>query len=81
MPLMYGIIAKQIIELAKAGERDPNLLREGAIDQKQTNGLTSRYVRLVPQADIRPPIRTRGHKFETLCRQSGGAERFAQRGG
>ena len=51
MPLMYGIIAKQIVELAKAGERDPNLLREGAIDQKQTNGLTSRYVRLVPQAD------------------------------
>jgi hypothetical protein len=28
-----GIIAKQIIELAKAGERDPNLLREGAIEK------------------------------------------------
>ena len=33
MPLMYGIIAKQIIELAKAGERDPNLLREDAIEK------------------------------------------------
>ena len=56
--LADGIIAKQIIELAKAGERDPNLLREGAIDQKQTNGLTSRYVRLVPQADISPRRRS-----------------------
>jgi hypothetical protein len=28
-----GIIAKPIIELAKAGERDPNLLREGAIEK------------------------------------------------
>jgi len=28
-----GIIAKQIIELAKAGERNPDLLCEGAIEQ------------------------------------------------
>jgi hypothetical protein len=31
--LADGIIAKQIIELAKAGERDPDLLREGAIEK------------------------------------------------
>jgi hypothetical protein len=31
--LADGIIAKQIIELAKAGERDPNLLREDAIEK------------------------------------------------
>jgi hypothetical protein len=28
-----GIIAKRIIELAKAGERNPHLLCEGAIEQ------------------------------------------------
>ena len=28
-----GIIAKQIIELAKAGERNPDLLCEGAIEK------------------------------------------------
>jgi len=28
-----GIIAKRIVELAKAGERDPHLLCEGAIEQ------------------------------------------------
>jgi hypothetical protein len=28
-----GIIAKQIIELAKAGERNPDLLCEGALKQ------------------------------------------------
>jgi hypothetical protein len=31
--LADGIIAKQLIELAKAGERNPNLLREGAIEK------------------------------------------------
>jgi hypothetical protein len=31
--LADGIIAKQIIELAKAGERDPDLLHEGAIEK------------------------------------------------
>jgi hypothetical protein len=28
-----GIIAKRIVELAKAGERNPNLLCEGAIEK------------------------------------------------
>ena len=31
--LANGIIAKRIIELAKAGERNPDLLCEGAIEQ------------------------------------------------
>ena len=29
--LIDGIIAKQIVELAKTGERDPDLLREAAL--------------------------------------------------
>jgi len=28
-----GIIARRIVELAKAGERNPNLLREGALEE------------------------------------------------
>jgi hypothetical protein len=28
-----GIIAKRIVELAKAGERNPNLLSEGALEE------------------------------------------------
>ena len=36
-----GIIAKRIIELAKAGERNPDLLCEGAIEQlREHRGLT-----------------------------------------
>ena len=31
--LADGIIAKQLVELAKAGERDPDLLCEGAIEK------------------------------------------------
>jgi hypothetical protein len=31
--LANGIIAKRIIELAKAGERNPDLLRQGALEK------------------------------------------------
>ena len=32
-----GIIAKRIVELAKAGERNPDLLSEGAVEKLREN--------------------------------------------
>ena len=35
--LVNGVIAKQIIELAKTGERNPDVLFEGALDKLRAN--------------------------------------------
>ena len=31
LSVVYGAVAKRIIEMAKSGERDPNQLRDGAL--------------------------------------------------
>src|SRR5262245_21873170 len=67
-----GSIATEEVEAAPS--------RMSASPRKRTNIQTSRYVRFVPQAEVRPRSERASQKFESLCRQSGGAEGLAQGG-